>query len=112
MINGWVTRLGPSTDVAGLTIGLNLAAMAAQHRGASYRVDVLAQSPELRSLFHESLHRAIAQGSRPALSNGLGAETRTALDVIAHEHPDATVDHIALAFDAFGREHREHVATV
>ena len=41
---------------------------------------------------------------------GLGWATRTfsAIEAIAREHPDATVDSIAEAYDAFDREHSPH----
>lgn len=58
--------------------------------------------------FRASLNGAIAHGLRPSRWIGLGDQTCTALEAIAREHPDATVDHIADAYDAFDREHRPH----
>jgi hypothetical protein len=60
---------------------------------------------ELRSAFQESLNRAIAHGQRPSRWSGLGDRTRSAIDAVAQEHPDATADHIADAYDAFTGEH-------
>jgi hypothetical protein len=60
---------------------------------------------ELRDAFQDSLNCAIAHGSRPSRWIGLGDETCTAIEAVAREHPDATVNHIANAYDAFDREH-------
>jgi hypothetical protein len=60
---------------------------------------------DLRDAFQESLNCAIAHGRRPSRWIGLGDRTFTAIEAIAEEHPDATVDHIANAYDAFAREH-------
>ena len=59
----------------------------------------------MRDAFQESLNCAIAHGLRPSRWIGLGDKTFTAIDAIADEHPDATADHIAGAYDAFAREH-------
>ena len=61
---------------------------------------------DVRDAFQESLNCAIAHGLRPSRGIGLGDKTFTAIDAIAHEHPDATAAHIAGAYDAFDREHR------
>lgn len=55
--------------------------------------------------FQGSLHRAIAYGLRPKASANLGDKTFAAVDAVALEHPDATADLIAAAYDAFDREH-------
>ena len=60
---------------------------------------------DLRDAFQELLNCAIAHGLRPSRWIGLGDKTFTAIDAIAHEHPEATADHIAGAYDAFAREH-------
>jgi basic membrane lipoprotein Med (substrate-binding protein (PBP1-ABC) superfamily) len=60
---------------------------------------------DLRDAFQESLNSAIAQGLRPSRWIGLGDKTFTAIEAIAQEHPDATVDHISGAYDAFAHEH-------
>ena len=60
---------------------------------------------DLRDAFQDSLNCAIAHGLRPSRWIGLGDETFTAIDAIAEEHPEATADHIAGAYDAFAREH-------
>jgi hypothetical protein len=60
---------------------------------------------DLRDAFQESLNCAIAHGLRPSRWIGLGDKTFTAIDAIAHEHPEATAHHIAGAYDAFAREH-------
>jgi hypothetical protein len=59
----------------------------------------------LRRAFQDSLNGAILHGLRPSRSTGLGAETYAAIDAVAQEHPDATVCHIADAYDAFALEH-------
>jgi hypothetical protein len=60
---------------------------------------------DLRDAFQDSLNCAIAHGLRPSGWIGLGDKTFTAIDAIADEHPDATADHIAGAYDAFHCEH-------
>lgn len=66
---------------------------------------MLDRAEDLRDTFQESLNSAIAHGLRPSRWIGLGEGTFGAIDVIAREHPDATVDRIADAYDAFDREH-------
>ena len=59
----------------------------------------------LHGAFQHSLNCAIADGVRPSLGIGLGEQTWTAIEAVAREHPDATVEQIADAYDAFAREH-------
>jgi hypothetical protein len=66
---------------------------------------MLAEAEDLRAAFQESLNCAIAHSLRPSRWVGLGDETCTAIEAVAREHPEATVDHIADAYDAFAREH-------
>ncbi len=66
----------------------------------------------LRGAFQDSLNCAIAHGQRPAQWIGLGDKTRTAIEAVAEEHPDATADHIADAYDAFASEHEPANSTV
>ncbi len=63
------------------------------------------ESDDVHEAFSASLNAAIAHGLRPSRWTGLGEQTCSALEAIAREHPDATVDHIADAYDAFDREH-------
>lgn len=65
----------------------------------------MATEANLRTTFQESLNGAIAHGQRPSRWIGLGERTRTAIEAVAQEHPDATADHIADAYDEFAREH-------
>jgi hypothetical protein len=65
----------------------------------------MAVGANLRNAFQDSLNCAIAHGQRPSRWIGLGERTCTAIEAVAQEHPDATVDHIADAYDAFVREH-------
>lgn len=67
---------------------------------------------DLRDAFQDSLNCAIAHGQRPSRWIGLGDKTRTAIEAVAKEHPDATADHIADAYDAFAREHEPASSTV
>lgn len=60
---------------------------------------------DLRRAFQDSLNGAIVHGQRPSRWVGLGGDTYSAIDAVAQEHPDATVNHIADAYDAFAREH-------
>ena len=66
---------------------------------------------DLRDAFQESLNCAIAHGLRPSRWIGLGDKTFTAIESIAEEHPDATADHIAGAYDAFAREESVPIAS-
>jgi hypothetical protein len=59
----------------------------------------------LRGVFQNSLNCAITHGQQPYRWIGLGDETHAAIDAVAQEHPEATVDQIAYAYDAFAREH-------
>ena len=59
----------------------------------------------LRSTFQDLLNDAIIGGQVPPEMSGLGPDTRAAIDAIAHQHPEASADLIADAFDAFTREH-------
>ena len=59
----------------------------------------------LRDVFQDSLNCAITHGQQPYRWTGLGDETHAAIDAVAQEHPEATVDQIAYAYDAFAREH-------
>ncbi|BBY29525.1 hypothetical protein [Mycolicibacterium sediminis] len=63
-----------------------------------------AESPTSRTTFEESLSAALARGEWPTQMAGLGPLARSAIEAVAREHPDATVHHIAEAYDAFGRE--------
>src|SRR6187549_1295512 len=69
---------------------------------------MLAGAEDLRDAFQNSLNSAIAHGLRPSRWIGLGEQTFDAIEVIADEHPDASVGRIADAYDAFDREHRPH----
>jgi hypothetical protein len=60
---------------------------------------------DLYGAFQDSLNCALVRGLRPSRWTGLGDETCTAIEAIAREHPEATADHIADAYDAFAREH-------
>jgi hypothetical protein len=70
---------------------------------------MLGGEPDLRDTFQDSLNSAIAHGLRPSRWIGLGEATCSAIEVVAREHPDATVDHIADAYDAFDREHCKQI---
>lgn len=65
---------------------------------------------DLRDAFQDSLNCAIAHGQHPAQWIGFGEKTRTAIEAVAREHPDATADHIADAYDAFASEHEPAVS--
>ena len=62
-------------------------------------------TPGLRGLFQDALNCAITHGLQPSRWIGLGDETHAAIDAVAQEHPEATVDQIAYAYDSFAREH-------
>lgn len=60
---------------------------------------------ELRTVFQELLNLAITQGRTATAGLDLGCRTTAAIDRVAHEHPDATADLIADAYDIFQLEH-------
>jgi hypothetical protein len=55
-----------------------------------------------RGTFQELLNRA--QGRGPVDGIALGPATRAGIDLVAREHPEATAELIANAYDAFVRE--------
>lgn len=59
-----------------------------------------------RKRFTHLLHRALTQGRAADGRTGLGPRTEAAIVQVAGEHPDATVDTIAAAYDAFHDEHQ------
>lgn len=64
------------------------------------------QPSELQQRFQIALNNAIARGRVPAHDTGLGPHTFSAVTAVAQDHPDATAELIADAYDAFHREHR------
>lgn len=68
-------------------------------------VESVGTEADLRRAFQDSLNGAIVHGQPPSRWIELGTETYAAIDAVAQEHPDATVNHIADAYDAFAREH-------
>ncbi len=56
--------------------------------------------------FREFLTAAIANGRRPSHTTALGAASWIAIDLLAREHPDASPEHVVMAYDAFAFEHR------
>ena len=58
-----------------------------------------------RSTFQDLLHGALLGGRVPPTMSGLGPDTVAAIEAIAREHPEATAELIADAYDAFTREH-------
>lgn len=61
---------------------------------------------DLRERFQDALHVALITGSPPPRSMGLGPQSLAAVTLIAAEHPYATAEDIAAAFDAFLNEHK------
>jgi hypothetical protein len=51
------------------------------------------------------LNRAITNGHMPVDDLGIGPDTCAAIAAIAGDHPEATPELIADAYDAFAREH-------
>ena len=60
---------------------------------------------KLRARFQAELNAAIAMGRTPPPATGLGPTTLAAVAQVAREHPEASVEHIAHACDAFAAEH-------
>lgn len=61
---------------------------------------------DLRQRFESALHSAVVCGQSPSRFIGVGPRTLAAVTAIAAEHPDASADLIAAAYDTFLREHR------
>jgi hypothetical protein len=91
---------GILSQVADATSGLPVAPSPKRSRTSTWGRRPLEVLP-----FQESLNRAIAHGVRPSALIGLGSRTCAAITVVADEHPDATADHIAEAYNAYAREH-------
>jgi hypothetical protein len=71
-----------------------------------------AQCPKLaEQTFHELLTAAITHGRRPQHTTAVGPTCWVAIDVLAREHPDATPEHVAAAYDAFAIDHQNPEAT-
>ena len=62
-------------------------------------------SADPRVTFEQALNDAITQGRMPAPGIGLGPNTHAAIAAVAREHPEATVEVIVTAYDAFAHEH-------
>jgi hypothetical protein len=58
---------------------------------------------ELRTTFQALLNLALTRGCATSGCCGLGSVTRTAIDVVAYDHPDAEAECIEAAYDAFDR---------
>lgn len=67
-----------------------------------------AESPpaELQKRFLIALNNAITRGRAPGHDTGLGPHTLAAMTLVAQDHPDATAELIADAYDTFNSEHR------
>jgi len=64
-------------------------------------------SLDLHPTFQDLLNLALIRGRRTPSACGLGPRTLAAINAVAYEHPDAEVELIAGAYDAFRREHGE-----
>lgn len=60
---------------------------------------------DVRQRFQIALNRALVVGRAPDRAIGLGPHTVAAVTRVAAEHPDATAEIIAAAYDAFQGEH-------
>lgn len=68
-------------------------------------------SEDPRWVFQNMLNSAIVAGRLPSARANLGAETWMAIDSVARAHPDASAHDIAVAYDAFQREHGQRLTT-
>lgn len=68
-------------------------------------------SEDPRWVFQNLLNSAIVDGRSPAVTATLGPQTSMAIDSVARAHPDASADDIAVAYEAFGREHGERLTS-
>ncbi|MDZ4236440.1 MAG: hypothetical protein U1C73_22405, partial [Dietzia sp.] len=64
-----------------------------------------APTDDPRWVFQTKLNAALIQGQILSTSATLGPQTCAAIDAVARAHPDASAEEIALAYDAFAREH-------
>jgi hypothetical protein len=62
-------------------------------------------SRDARTAFEEALLCALTEGRIPSAQGDFGMATRSALDAIAKQHPEAEVVLISEAYDAFEQEH-------
>lgn len=62
-------------------------------------------SADLRERFQNTLNNAITSGRNTVGEHLFGPRTRAAVKLVADEHPYATADLIADAYDAFNQEH-------
>lgn len=51
------------------------------------------------------LHHALTTGCVSMASAGLGTRTISAISAVAQAHPEASIQMIVAAYDAFAREH-------
>lgn len=69
--------------------------------------DAASPPAELRQRFLIALNDAITRGRAPGHDVGLGhPHTLAAMTLVAQDHPDATAELIAEAYDTFNSEHR------
>jgi hypothetical protein len=75
--------------------------------GAKGPLVMCAEPPltELRHRLQGLLNAALAKGRAPSGDAGLGPRTMAALAAVADQHPEATPEHIAHAYDMFLTEH-------
>ena len=73
------------------------------HLSHSSGVDPLL--PGLRQRFQTALNTALVVGRPPECAIGLGPQTLAAVTLIAADHPDASAEIIAAAYDTFLDEH-------
>jgi len=66
-------------------------------------------SGDPRWIFQNLLNSAIVGGRLPTVTATLGSQTWMAIDSVARAHPDATADDIAVAYEAFEREHGQRL---
>lgn len=64
--------------------------------------------PALRQRFQTALNTALVVGRPPECATDLGPRTLAAVALIAAEHPDASAQIIAAAYDTFLDEHGWH----
>lgn len=71
-------------------------------------MDIEVSPSDPRDQFRRLLNEAITAGTAPSAGTDLGPYTLVAITVIAAEHPDASPDSIASAYDAFLSEEVQH----
>lgn len=99
-----ISQLASPTTGASRTGAAYAAAVTVELRAGAHH------GAELRERFQHMLNAALTEGRFQWRGSGLGRATIAAVSAVADDHPDASVDQITAAYDAFAREHGAHTS--